>query len=150
MRDVLTDGAEAQDAEGLAGERLRDVMRPSFLLLILDGRGVRFGDVEQRPDDVLRHRFAVSATRASERQRCGQIGQSHPALHAGGHGLDPAQLGHRREHPRRNGGGHQRLRPGQLLGGEFFRARHGLDQNALRQAGGFDRIEIGGGRVGPE
>jgi hypothetical protein len=37
-----------------------------------------------------------------------------------------------------------------LLGGGSFRAGQSVDRNAVGQAGGLDRIEIGGGRVGPK
>ena len=81
---------------------------------------------------------------------CRQVGQRHPALDAGGHGLGPAQLRHRRQQARRNAVGHQHLGAGHLLGGGLVLARQGVDHDPVGQAGGLDRIEIGGGRVGPE
>jgi len=52
VRDLLADGAEAEDAECLAGERRGDAADPLAVLLVLHDGGVGLGEVEQRAEDV--------------------------------------------------------------------------------------------------
>src|SRR5688500_3430475 len=58
-REFLTDGAETEDAERLAGERLRNTPRPAVLPLIERALEQRFRQEEERREYVLRHLYAV-------------------------------------------------------------------------------------------
>jgi hypothetical protein len=149
-RHLLADGAQSQDAQRLARQRLRHGVHPLRLLLMVGHRAVRFGDMEQRADDVLRHRFGVRAARAGEGESGRQVGQRQPALDARAHRLRPAQLGHAGQQAGRHGTRHQRLGARELLGRRPLLARQGVDGDAIGKTGRLDGIEVGGGLVGPQ
>ncbi len=94
--------------------------------------------------------FGVRAARAREVELWRQVGQGEPAFDARRHGLRPAQLGHGRQQAGRHGRRHQRLGARELVGRRLLLARQGVDRDAIGEAGGLDRIEIGGGVVGPQ
>ena len=148
--DLPADGAEAEDAERLPRQRLRDPARPPALALVERRRRVRLGQVEERRQDVLRHLDAVGPARARQDQIGRQVGPREPGLDAGGQRLHPAEAGRAGEEAGRHAPAEERLAALGQLGRRLGAGPDVVELHAPGEAGALRCRAVDLGLVGPQ
>ena len=106
--------------------------------------------MKERAQDVLRHRDAMRAARAGERDLGGQVGQGEPALDPGRERLDPAKPRRARQHTRRGAPGQHGLAPREQIRRRLFADPAGVQVHAIGKPRAGEGIAIRARLVQPE
>jgi hypothetical protein len=134
-RQLLSDRAQAEYAEGLAGKWLRDTPRPAALTLLERALHQRFRQEKECCKNIFRHLYAMRAARAGENHIVAQVGVSQPVFHAGGRALDPAQSRHGREQSWRWSPAHQYFAARREIDGDNLVIAHAVHFDSIGESG---------------